>query len=191
MTREELISEAYVEEQRRLHAEPRGYGRRGSKWSVQVAEQLRRFSYQSMLDYGCGEGSLVRVLRNNFKWIQPVEFREYDPAIPGKEQPPEAPADMVVCTDVLEHIESEKIHHVLRHLSELTRHALFVVIALVPTEKRLSDGRQAHILLRSPDWWKYQFQDHGFVISSSIQAKDPKKAHKQFGAVWVRAGSRL
>jgi Methyltransferase domain len=186
MTRDELISEAYVEEQRRLHAAPRGYGQRGSKWSPQVEEMLRRHSCRSMLDYGCGQGSLVRVLTNNFRLAHPVDFREYDPAIPGKDAPPEEPADLVVCTDVLEHVESEKIVRVMRHLSELTRRALFAVIALVPTEKRLSDGRQAHILIRSVEWWKYQFEDYGFVLSQSIPSANPKKAHKQFAAVWVR-----
>ncbi len=186
MTRDELISEAYVREQQALHAAPRGYGQRGSKWSEEVAELLRRHGCRSMLDYGCGQGSLVRVLTNNFRLDQPVAFREYDPAIPGKDAPPEEPADLVTCTDVLEHVESAKIVRVLQHLAALTSDVLFAVIALVPTEKKLSDGRQAHILIRPVEWWKYQFGAHGFALSRSVPSKNPKKAHKQFAAVWVR-----
>jgi 2-polyprenyl-3-methyl-5-hydroxy-6-metoxy-1,4-benzoquinol methylase len=187
--RDELISDAYLREQQLLHAAPRGYGGRGSKWSPVVEELLRRHSCRSMLDYGCGQGSLVRVLSNNFKLADGLELREYDPAIAGKDATPAEPADLVVCTDVLEHIESDKIARVLRHLSELTGHALFTVISLVPTNKTLSDGRQAHILLRSVEWWKYQFQTHGLVLSQTVKGRDPKKDHKQFAAVWVRCGS--
>lgn len=188
MTREDLISDAYLREQQRLHAAPRGYGGRGSKWSVVVAELLGFYRCRSMLDYGCGQGSLVRVLSNNFPAaaVAEIDFREYDPAIPGKEEPPSAPADLVVCTDVLEHIESEKINSVMRHLSALSGHALFSVISLVPTGKTLSDGRQAHILIRSVEWWKYQFSEHGFVLARTVKGRDPKKDHKQFAAVWVK-----
>lgn len=181
MTREELISDAYLKEQQILHAAPRGYGGRGSKWSPVVDELLRRFSCRSMLDYGCGQGSLVRSLRT-----VGVDFREYDPAISGKEEPPQEPYDLVVCTDVLEHIESEKIDRVMRHLSEVTRVALFAVVSLVPTAKTLTDGRQAHILIRSTEWWRYQFDAHGFQLHEAVKGRDPKKDHKQYAAVWVK-----
>ena len=183
MTREDLISEAYLQEQQRLHAAPRGYGGRGSKWASVVHETMKEFSCRSVLDYGCGQGTLLRALQ---AFGRPDRIlREYDPAIPGKAEPPTEPADLVVCTDVLEHIESDKIHGVLLHLSALTGRILFVVVSLVPTSKTLSDGRQAHILLRSVDWWKYQLCDHGFQLSRRIIGRDPKKDHKQFAALWV------
>ena len=40
------------------------------------------------------------------------EIKEYDPAIPGKDSLPE-PADIVVCSDVLEHIEPNYLLNVL------------------------------------------------------------------------------
>lgn len=181
--REELISDAYLREQQRLHAEPKAYGHRGAKWSQVVEELLRRHNCRSMLDYGCGQGSLVSGLRLT---ASGVDFREYDPAIAGKDAPPSEPADLVVCTDVLEHVESEKIVRVMRHLAELTGDILFSVIAMVPTEKKLSDGRQAHILLRPVEWWKYQFATYGFALSQTVPGRDPKKTHKQFAAVWCR-----
>ncbi len=192
MTREELISDAYVEEQRRLHAAPRGYGGRGSKWAPVVAELAASHGTRSVLDYGCGQGSLAQALRPLWETASPL-FRfgmaEYDPAIAGKDQPPAVAFDLVVCTDVLEHIESEKIHAVLGHLSSLSARLLFTVISLVPTNKTLSDGRQAHILLRSVEWWKYQIEDVGFALSRTIQGRDPKKDHKQFAALWKRTGA--
>lgn len=186
MTREELISDGYLKEQEILHAAPRGYGGRGSKWSPVVEELLRRYRCASMLDYGCGQGSLVRALSSDFRFDPAVEFREYDPAIPEKSQVPTAKADLVVCTDVLEHIESDKIFHVMRHLAELTNRALFAVISLVPTNKVLTNGQQAHILIRSTEWWNYQFEEAGFALAKTVKGRDPKKDRKQYAAVWFR-----
>jgi len=180
MTRDELISDAYLEEQRILHAAPRGFGGRGDKWAEVVAELVAKHSVSSVLDYGCGQGSLAVALAPK------MAISEYDPAIPGKDLPPQEPSEMVVCTDVLEHIESEKISSVLLHLHQVTKRILFVVISLVPTNKKLSDGRQAHILLRSEEWWRYQLEHHGFVLSREVRGRDPKKDAKQYAAVYKR-----
>lgn len=189
MTREELISNGYLEEQRMLHAAPKSYGGRGAKWAPLVSELAAKHRARSVLDYGCGQGSLAEALRPLWDPASPLfafMMAEYDPAIAGKEQPPSVRFDLVVCTDVLEHIESDRIHAVFRHLSELTSRALFSVICLVPTSHTLSNGRQAHILIRSVEWWKYQFEEHGFVLSSTVRSEDPNKEHKQLAAVWVR-----
>lgn len=187
MTRDDLISPEYLTEQVRLHAAPRGYGGRGSKWATVVLELIREFGMTSVLDYGCGQGSLLRELVASGHLIgTDVGLSEYDPAIPGKDTPPTERADLVVCTDVLEHIESDRIHAVMTHLASLTGRAIFVVVSLVPTEKKLSDGRQAHILLRSVDWWKFMFESHYFRQSRTITGRDPRKDHKQFAAVFTR-----
>lgn len=189
MTRDDLISSAYLEEQRRLHAAPTGYGGRGSKWASVVIELAQLFQSRSILDYGCGQGSLVAKLSRRGVIVdgRPVRaLHEYDPAILGKDTPPGGAFDLVVCTDVLEHIESDRIDAVLRHLEQVTRRALFVVVSLVPTAKTLSDGRQAHILLRPVAWWQFVFESHHFKLSRTITGRDPTKDHKQYAAVYVR-----
>lgn len=171
MTVDDLISPAYLQEQIRLHESPRGYGGRGRKWSTQVNALIWAYECQSVLDYGCGEGSLVVYLKIA-KRCQ--DFREYDPAIPGLEALPE-PADCVACTDVLEHVEEDRIDRVLDHLCGLTRKVLFVVISLIETAKTLSDGRQAHILLREPAWWRSQFAARGFSVVQELDVKPEKQ----------------
>jgi 2-polyprenyl-3-methyl-5-hydroxy-6-metoxy-1,4-benzoquinol methylase len=142
------------------------------------------FECTSVLDYGCGQGTLLQALQC---FPRPERLlQEYDPAIDGKDEPPQERADLVVCTDVLEHIESAKINSVLEHVSALTGRVLFVVISLVPTAKKLSDGRQAHILLRSVELWKYQLQSRGFLLSRTVKHREPKKQGKEFAAVLVR-----
>jgi 2-polyprenyl-3-methyl-5-hydroxy-6-metoxy-1,4-benzoquinol methylase len=172
----DLISPAYLQEQIRLHAQPRGYGQRGSKWAKTVLRIADEFQCRTVLDYGCGQGSLAVALTGT------LAVSEYDPAIRGKESLPE-PADLVVCTDVLEHVESPKIYAVVGHLARLTKKKLFLVVSLVETAKTLSDGRQAHILIRNVDWWKYLLRAHHFNVIRELQVGPKEKWHKQWVAI--------
>lgn len=166
--RADLISDAYLEEQRRLHADPRGYGTKGRKWALYVGQVAAHHKLRSILDYGAGQGSLALELsRRGF------DIREYDPAVYGKATPPE-PADLVVCTDVLEHIEPDKVEAVLEHLAALTIGALFVVISLVPTAKTLSNGDQAHISLHPPEWWAERLGRH-FEVTEVLSVSPEKQ----------------
>lgn len=171
----DLISPHYLEEQILLHARPQGYGGKGKRWASTVLRITEQYDCRTVLDYGSGQGSLRLALAGR------LPVREYDPAIPDASQLPE-PADLVVATDVLEHIEPERIWSVMQHVSSLTRVALFAVVSLVPTGKRLSDGRQAHILLRSVEWWKTQMRAHDFWVAEELRIKP----HKQWCAVMTR-----
>jgi 2-polyprenyl-3-methyl-5-hydroxy-6-metoxy-1,4-benzoquinol methylase len=171
------MTPAYREEQERLHGLPNGYGGRGRKWAADVHEIAGLYRCASILDYGCGQGSLAVALAG-LGW---ADVREYDPAVPGKDELP-APADLVVCTDVLEHIEPACIWNVMEHLKSVTKQACFMVVSLVETAKTLSDGRQAHILLRPQPWWQAQFEAHGFVVGREFN----RKPQKQWAALLVR-----
>lgn len=150
----ELISPAYLEEQRRLHAAPRGYGGKGSRWAEFVARLATTTDPSSILDYGAGQGSLETAL-----WEAGWFIQSYDPAVEAFHHRP-GPADLVICTDVLEHVEPDLVDDVIADLAGLTLQTLFVVISLVPTSKTLSDGRQAHISLHPKKWWKARLAVH-------------------------------
>lgn len=157
----DLISPAYADEQRRLHAGPKAYGERGYKWADCVREVASTYECWSILDYGCGQGGLKRALSDPH--MDSVRIREYDPAIKGKDALPSF-ADLVVCTDVLEHIEPDRLDAVLKHLRMLARKAIFVVIATVDTEHKLSDGRSTHLTIESGDWWHAKLAMIGFTV---------------------------
>ncbi len=76
----------------------------------------------------------------------------YDPAIEGLDDEPE-PADLVVCGDVLEHIEPECLDAVLDDLKRCTVKAIFLTVATRPAKKTLSDGRNAHLIQQPAEWW--------------------------------------
>jgi hypothetical protein len=64
-----------------------------------------------------------------------------------------SPAQMVCCIDVLEHIEPDKLEDVLDHLEELTEEILFCTVTTAPARKTLSDGRNAHLIVKPMSWW--------------------------------------
>ena len=162
-----LITPEYREMNAKLH-ERADYGISGEKWAPLVKEILRQDSYSSILDYGCGKRTLEKALG--------FPIQNYDPCIPGLER--KDPADLVVCTDVLEHIEPECIDAVLDDLRAHTRKTAFLVIATKPANKTLPDGRNAHILQRPYQWWlpklwerweMHAFQDFGYSFLVTLQ----------------------
>lgn len=133
----------YAALQKQLH-EDASYGTSGHKHAQRIVQLARQLGTKDVLDYGRGKGTLARSL--------PFQIKEYDPFVPGYDADP-APADLVVCSDVLEHIEPSCIHNVLAHLYTLTRKALFIDVACRPAKKVLADGRNAHLIQWSPTEW--------------------------------------
>jgi len=157
-----LISEAYLSLNENLHKSD-NYGSKGDKWSSKVKELIESLQPSSILDYGCGKGALARSLQ--------VKIAEYDPAIEGKQSLP-SPASLVICTDVLEHIEPELLNDVLDHLEELTQIALFAVICTRPAKKVLADGRNAHLIVEDWSFWEKQLSKRFKIKDVKIHGKE-------------------
>lgn len=139
-----LISPEYLVLQRDLHARfDYGYGGDADECASIVRQHPVEMS---VLDYGCGQGLLGRLLRPDY------EIEEYDPCIEGREEEP-ARADIVVCADVLEHIEPDKLDAVLLHIRALMKkHGVFV-IATNHSKKVMADGRTAHLIVEDAGFW--------------------------------------
>lgn len=168
-----LISPDYLQFQKELHAKG-NYGISSGKWAHIIGNIAQREQCADILDYGCGTGQLKAALGN--------VVREYDPCIAGKDADP-APADMVVCTDVLEHIEPDKLDGVLAHLKSKTKKTLFFTIALRPAGKVLSDGRNAHLIVESSDWWRERLSKY-----FSIAEWNPREGKEVAGLARPTAG---
>lgn len=139
-----LISPEYAALNAELHQRIPAYGTGGHKWADYVRSLAARVGASSVLDYGCGKQSLRDALPD-------MIVHGYDPAIEGCEKRVEC--DIVVCTDVLEHVEMECMQAVVTDVIAYARKAVLLSIACRESGKILADGRQAHITVRSPDWW--------------------------------------
>lgn len=158
-----LFTPEYIELQRDLHARyDYGKGVDAPECSMLIHGMAPLGA--SVLDYGCGQGHFKRVLGDGY------DVREYDPAIPSKDAQPSR-ADFVVCADVLEHIEPELIDNVLSDLRNLTIKTAIMVIATGPSAKIMADGRAAHLIVESAEWWRPRIEEK-FIIDGFTDRSD-------------------
>lgn len=160
----EVISAEYTELNRKLHKENLAYGVGGGKHADTVIKLADSLKTKSILDYGCGKSYLSKAI--------PFPIWEYDPAVQGKETAPR-PADLVVCTDVLEHIEPDKLSAVLEDLKRVTKKLGYFVIHTGSSTKSLSDGRNAHLIQKDKQWWRPKLEKYFTLIDKSIVEKSP------------------
>lgn len=151
-----LITPGYAELNAQLHKSHPEYGTSSGKW-VDVIRDIAGFlGSGDILDYGCGKQHLAAGLPQ-------LQVRGYDPAIPCLNAPPE-PADLVVCTDVLEHVEPELVDNVLDDLTRLTSKLGFFTVATRPALKVLADGRNAHLTQQPIEWWLAKLEQRFVVL---------------------------
>lgn len=138
-----LISNSYLDQQKKLHSGGH-YGVLGNRLAPSVLGLCEHIGSRDVLDYGCGQRALEGALG--------FSIRNYDPAIPGCDETPAA-ADLVVCGDVLEHIEPDCLDSVLDDLQRVTLRIGLFIINTVPARKFLEDGRNAHLIQEGWGWW--------------------------------------
>lgn len=160
----ETISAEYVQLNRRLHEENPAYGVGGEKHAGTVLQLCDQFKTKNVLDYGAGKRRLGKAI--------PFQIAEYDPAVPEIAEAPK-PADIVVCTDVLEHIEPDKLPYVLADLKRCVRICGYFVIHTGPSSKVLADGRNTHLIQNGKEWWCMKLKKFFTVSRKSIIERGP------------------
>lgn len=121
----------------------------------------------TLLDYGSGKGLQYRAWRiadgGSGLDVEYPDIRSYwgvgsvhcdDPAYVVFAQLPQAKADGVICTDVLEHCPEEDIPWIVAELFSYARLFVFANVACFPAQKRLPSGDNAHCTIRPPKWWR-------------------------------------
>ena len=159
------ISEYYLRQQKELHFwGDYGIGANSEECAALVRRLVPRG--RTVLDYGSGKhGHMKRLLGNDYLVC------EYDPCIPGKDAEPFR-SSVVVCSDVLEHIEPGILDAVLRHIHEHCIDNAIFVIATTPAVKTLSDGRNAHLIIQSMGWWQRRLFDFFNIDTTSDRTEE-------------------
>lgn len=135
------------------------WGGAGKSWIPMILPMLNSLPPEAtrILDFGCGRGTFKEAMAD----MAPMyEVLEYDPGVRGKDQLPVYPVDYVVCTDVLEHVESYYLVDTLRMINWLAIHGVFFNIDTAPSKSFLPDGRNTHINIRPSGWWKSVLDQH-------------------------------
>ncbi len=137
-----MITDNYKNDLKKLH-KSKAFGNR-SKIPAEVTRCIEEYNIESILDFGCGKGNVVAALKETYPNLK---VYGYDPGRDGYDALPDS-IDMIISTDVLEHIEPELLEETLLDLAKRTDKVMYHLIACHPAKKSLSDGRMYyHIII--------------------------------------------
>lgn len=148
-----MISEDYKKDLKKLH-ENKAFGDR-AEIAKEVDRCIEEYNIKSILDFGCGKGNVMNALMVKYPYIQ---VYGYDPGREGYDKLPDN-VDMIISTDVLEHIEPELLDETIKDLGRRTNKVMYHLIACHKSKKSLPDGRNAHLIVEKPDWWQNKLAD--------------------------------
>lgn len=118
---------------------------------------LQKKDIETVLDYGGGgsdwdapnfEPSTNESAKEFFK------VRDVCTYEPARNLLEKRESDCVVCMDVLEHIHLSDIPKVIDELFSLSKKLLLINVGCYKAAALLPTGDNAHITVRSPDWWR-------------------------------------
>jgi 2-polyprenyl-3-methyl-5-hydroxy-6-metoxy-1,4-benzoquinol methylase len=131
-----------------LHKTNSEYGATGFNYCNLINFYLEHYSNEikTALDFGCGKGTLKQCI--DF----PID--EYDPAIEGKENISQNQYDLIITTDVLEHLYENEISLVCTEFMNLKPKRMLHFISTVEAKTILPDNTNAHKTVKHGEWWK-------------------------------------
>ena len=166
-TEEEIKTEYKdIDLYKQLHLQKSNYGTSGKQYINWFKGFLKAHKgIKTILDFGCGKGELARGLS--------LDIDEYDPAIEGKTTIPKKQYDLVITTDVLEHIHNDQIELLLYDIIELQPKYLVNAINTVEAINILPDDTNAHKTIENANWWKNTIEQYtGYKTKIFMETED-------------------
>lgn len=136
-----------------LHAQKKFLGFQTPKYVDEIKQLIDLTNAKTLLDYGCGQGRQYTERRIHKEWGN-ILPRLYDPYYEPFSGVPGGQFDGVICTDVAEHIPEDDVDDFLKELNAYAKKFIFMSIDTKPAKKELPDGRNAHLTVREPEWWR-------------------------------------
>ena len=150
----QTISKEYSTLMSQMHSDKATFG--GDIKAFRVIDRLIiEYKIKSIIDYGCGKGDLMFNIREKYPKIEVFGF---DPGNPDFAILPTKQYQMIITSDVMEHIEPRFLNNVLEHINSLFTDIGYFYIATSPSKKDLSNGRNAHLIVAGPDYWREKIE---------------------------------
>jgi hypothetical protein len=132
---------------------------------------INKNNCKTLLDYGCGKA--IPYSKKECKSIglkKPVQelcnldsFDLYDPAYPKYDKLSKKKYDIVVCTDVMEHIAEQDIDYVLKDILEHSKKTVFLNISCQLALKHFKEGKfkgkNVHVSVFNGHWWSNKIKN--------------------------------
>ena len=121
----------------------------------------KRDDIKTVMDFGCGHGLLGKFVAEH---RPDIVWTDYDPSIEGKDELPAGTFDLICSSDVMEHIEPEKLTEVLDWLSSHSKYQYHLISCELCQGPKMSDGRNPHLIVETPEWWRDAFSPYGVIM---------------------------
>lgn len=141
MNKEYLASEYY-----RMHKAKLFNGDSLKLYLPYIKELIKQYDCKSLLDYGCGKAKCHKKPLTKSVTL-------YDPYYEPYSKLPEGRFDMVICTDVMEHISEKEVPPIMADLINHTNKVLFLAISTKPAKKVFSNGENVHLTVWPAEKW--------------------------------------
>lgn len=149
-----IIDKKLIDQYKTLHSES-SYGSTSYKLLPHILPLIYELKPKSILDYGCGQSNLIQKLDINGD----TRLYRYDPSINEISDPPDQKMDLIINTDVLEHIPENDINDILEHIRDLSENVFFS-ISTVPAAQILPSGENAHCTVYPKEWWENRIREY-------------------------------
>lgn len=146
------LYDIYLEQAKEYHKNDKNWqGITLLKYIPTINQIIKDKDIKTILDYGCGKAK-----HHPSEW----NATKFDPAIPEFANKPKGKFDLVISTDVLEHIPVDNLKPIIDELFEYSNKWLFVSVCCRKAKAILPNGYNAHATIESAKWWRELFKPY-------------------------------
>lgn len=138
----------YIKQYKLLYKRKKNYGKTSIKLYDMLKKIINDLNISSVLDYGCGKSKLLDLIKKNKK----IKIYRYDPAIKKYSKLTKNKTDLVICTDVLQHVPLYDLDRVLKEIKSKGIYILFY-IKCTNHKTKLPNGTYANCTVYDKKWW--------------------------------------
>lgn len=138
----------YIKQYELLYKIKKNYGKTSIKLYDMLKKIINDLNILSVLDYGCGKSKLLDLIKKNKK----IKIYRYDPAIKKYSKLTKNKTDLVICTDVLQHVPLYDLDRVLKEIKSKGIYILFY-IKCTNHKTKLPNGTYANCTVYDKKWW--------------------------------------
>lgn len=149
----------YIKQYELLYKIKKNYGKTSIKLYDMLKKIINDLNISSVLDYGCGKSKLLDLIKKNSK----IKIFKYDPAIKKYSTLTKNKTDLVICSDVLQHVPLYDLDRVLKEIKSKGIYILFY-IKCTNHKTKLPNGTYANCTVYDKKWWLEKLSTYFYNI---------------------------